>query len=302
MTSGGSNRTTLAGPFGTVSPGRRARTLVRIRQQSQVRGRDQPTDKGGASRRETLLSANRHDTPSTEGAARAFPYDPRRVKVIACATVIEEMTPFMPQAMSREVLDFGLHLHPGELTKALQAAIDASVGFETILLGYGLCSKAVVGLHATGAQLVIPRVDDCIAIFLGSCDAYRAQARQEPGTYYLTKGWIEVGDSPFHDERRLAARYGEATATRMVGLMLRNYTRLALINTGTADIERYRDFSRTAAERFGLRFEEIAGAPSLVEKLLFGPWDTECVVVPEGGIVALEEFMSPPAAAPDARA
>jgi hypothetical protein len=221
------------------------------------------------------------------------PYDPSRVKVIACATVIEEMTPLMAPEMDRQVLDFGLHLHPGALTLALQDAIDATSGHDTILLGYGLCSKAVVGLRATTAQLVIPRVDDCIAIFLGSCDAYRAQARQEPGTYYLTKGWIEVGDSPFDEEGRLAARYGEATAARMVRLMLRNYTRLALINTGAADIERYRDYARRAAERFGLRFEEIVGAPSLVEKLLFGPWDEECLVVPRGGTILLDEFLGP---------
>jgi len=56
---------------------------------------------------------------------------------------------------------------------------------------------AVVGLHATTATVVVSRSDDCIAIFLGSCAAYKQQARHEPGTYYLTKGWIEVGDSPF---------------------------------------------------------------------------------------------------------
>jgi hypothetical protein len=239
------------------------------------------------------LSDARHTPSESPATPRAFPYDPARVKVIACATVIEEMAAYMPPEMTSEVLDFGLHLHPGDLTGALQAAIDASTGFDTILLGYGLCSRAVVGLQATTASLVIPRVDDCIAIFLGSCDAYREQAHKEPGTYYLTKGWIEVGDSPFQEEQRLAARYGAARAERMVGLMLRNYTRLALINTGVADIDRYREIARTAAERFGLRFEEIPGAPSLVEKLLFGPWDQECVVVPPGGHVVLEDFMTP---------
>jgi hypothetical protein len=214
------------------------------------------------------------------------------VKVIACATVIEEMAPLMPSTMASQVLEFGLHLHPGDLTTALQAAIDASHGFDTILLGYGLCSNAVVGLRATTAQLVVPRVDDCISIFLGSRDAYRAQASREPGTYYLTKGWIEVGDSPFDEELRLAERYGEAMATRMVGLMLRNYRRLALINTGSQDMDRYRAYARRAAERFGLRFEEVEGAPSLVEKLLFGPWDTECLVVPPGGTIALDEFLT----------
>jgi hypothetical protein len=230
-------------------------------------------------------------TDRGRAGSRAFALDPATMKVIACATVIEEMAPMMPPEMARDVLDFGLHLHPGELTAALQDAIDASPGFDAILLGYGLCSNAVVGLRATTARLVIPRVDDCIAIFLGSRDAYRDQARREPGTYYLTKGWIEVGDSPFDEERRLAARYGEERAARMVGLMLRNYTRLAFIETGAYDIERCRDYARAAADRFGLRFEQITGAPSLVEKLLYGPWDEECLVVPLGGTVAVDAFL-----------
>jgi hypothetical protein len=36
-------------------------------------------------------------------------------KLIACAAVIEEMLPFMPQRMSYEVLDFGLHTDPKSL-------------------------------------------------------------------------------------------------------------------------------------------------------------------------------------------
>ena len=51
---------------------------------------------------------------------RSLPYDPAGVKVIACATVIEEMAPRMPAEMEREVLDFGLHFRPGGLTAALQ--------------------------------------------------------------------------------------------------------------------------------------------------------------------------------------
>ena len=92
------------------------------------------------------------DAGRTDHDPTRLPYDPGRVKVIACATVIEEMAPRMPPEMASEVLDFGLHLHPGELTAALQAAIDASTGFDAILLGYGLCSNAVVGLRATTAQ------------------------------------------------------------------------------------------------------------------------------------------------------
>jgi hypothetical protein len=192
------------------------------------------------------------------------------------------------------VLEFGLHLRPGELTKSLQAAIDQSRDVDLILLGYGQCSRAVIGLKAEHCTLVVPRVDDCIAIFLGSRDAYQTQARKEPGTYYLTKGWIEVGDSPFEEFKRLIDRYGEQKAERMIKLMLKNYTRLAFINTGAYELERYREYACQTAERFGLRFEEIEGAPSLVQKLLFGPWDDEIVVCPPGQTITYEMFTPAP--------
>ncbi len=214
----------------------------------------------------------------------------RRV-VIACATVIEELAAFLPEDVPCEVLDFGLHLHPADLRASLQRKIDqVSRQTDVVLLGYGLCSMAVVGLKATDASLVIPRMDDCIGIFLGSCAAYRAQFKQEPGTYYLTKGWIEVGDSPFEEHKRLVEKYGEARAERMTRLVLKNYKRLGFIDTGRQEIERYRDYARQAAERFGLQFEEIEGSSALLRKMVSGPWDQEFVVVPPGQTVRFEDF------------
>jgi hypothetical protein len=218
-------------------------------------------------------------------------YTARRL-VIACATVIEEMSPFLAGDVSSETLDFGLHLHPNELKKSLQERIDqTSQQADVLLLGYGLCSMAVVGLRARTAHLVIPRVDDCIAIFLGSCKAYKEQAQKEPGTYYLTKGWIEVGDTPFQEYQRLVEKFGEAKAKRMIQLMLKNYTRLGFINTGQYEIDRYRDYARQTAERFSLRFEEIEGSAALVRKMVFGPWDDEFLVVSPGETVQYTDFV-----------
>jgi hypothetical protein len=214
-----------------------------------------------------------------------------KCRVIACATVIEEMMPLLPEHVSYEVLDFGLHLNPNELKTVLQEKINqASKSAEVLLLGYGLCSMAVVGLKATTATLVMPRTDDCIAIFLGSCDAYKTQTKKEPGTYYLTKGWIEVGDSPFEEHKKLVEKYGQEKAERMTKLLLKNYKRLAFINTGQYEIEKYRSYSKQTADAFDLRFEEIEGSPALVKKMLFGPWDGEFVVIPPGETVTYQHF------------
>ena len=215
-----------------------------------------------------------------------------RKVVIACATVIEDMLPLLPPEIGHRVLDFGLHKEPGKLRQALQTAVDeASEQADVIILGYGLCSMGVIGLHSARATLVVPRVDDCIAIFLGSYSAYRRQFRAEPGTYYLTKGWIEAGDGPFADYERLVATYGPERAGRLLQLMLHNYTRLALVNTGQYELERYREYARRTAERFNLRYEEIDGSMELVKKMISGPWnEDEFIVVPPGESIRPEHF------------
>lgn len=211
--------------------------------------------------------------------------------VIACATVIEEMRPLLPPGMEHHVFDFGLHVNPQELKRILQDAVDALASrADTILLGYGLCSMAVVGLRARDCTLVVPRVDDCIAIFLGSGAAYQEQARREPGTYYLTKGWIEASDDPLAEYDGLIERYGEDKARWLMGQILKNYTRLALINTGQYEIERYRAYSQRAAARFGLRYEEIPGSNALIQKMLNGPWDDDFVVVHPGATISYMDF------------
>jgi hypothetical protein len=214
-----------------------------------------------------------------------------RCKLIACAAVIEEMLPFIPPRMSYEVLDLGLHTDPKSLKIALQNAINSSApDIETILLGYGLCSQAVVGLRSGSRTLIIPRVDDCIAIFLGSAAEYQKQYRIVPGTYYLTKGWIESGDTPFSEYDILVKRYGEQTAQRIINQILKNYTRLVFINTGNNELKYYREHARSMAERFNLRYEELQGSDAIIKKMLCGPWNDEFVIIPPGKTISFFNF------------
>jgi hypothetical protein len=215
----------------------------------------------------------------------------KRIKVVACKTVIEEMRPLLPSDVTYEVLDFGMHITPGKMREALQQTVDR-IGddVDVITLGYGLCSMGVVGLRSEKCTLVVPRVDDCIAIFLGSTAAYREQGRREPGTYYLTKGWIEVGDSPFEEHERLIERYGRERADKVMKMMLKNYTRLAYINTGQDDQGRHKDYARRTAEKFNLRFEEIRGSNVLLKKLIQGPWGDNFIVKSPGEPIKFSDF------------
>ena len=216
-------------------------------------------------------------------------------KIIACQVVIEELLPLLPEGTDYETLDLGLHVNPDKLRTTLQEKINAS-GKENggILFGYGLCSRAVVGLHSEKCSLVVPCVDDCIGIFLGSREAYLKQLKAQPGTYYLTKGWIEAGDSLFGSHNQMLERYGAEQAEVLIKKMLQNYTRLVFINTGKYRVEQYREYSERTASRYGLNFEEVCGATTLVDKMLNGPWDEDFVVVPPGQAITYESFYASP--------
>jgi hypothetical protein len=96
-------------------------------------------------------------------------------------------------------LDYGLHNVPEKMSEAIQNEIDLAIeidDYEAIILGYGLCSNGIVGVKARHIPLVVPRVHDCISLFLGSVKKYRTEVAACPGTFYLTSGWIERGDTP----------------------------------------------------------------------------------------------------------
>lgn len=224
------------------------------------------------------------------------------MKWLGCPVVLDELRPLLPPDAEVEALDAGLHVRPDGLRTALQRAVDETAGrFAFVVLAYGLCSGAVEGLRANGCTLVVPNVDDCIGLFLGSREAYRDQVRAEPGTYYLTGGWIDAAITPFADFERSVARWGEARALRLMQALLKHYTRLAFVRTGVpkpaadpATAERHERYTRDTALRFGLRPEVLEGSGRLLEKLANGPWDQDFVLIPPGRRVHREAFRLPP--------
>ncbi len=212
-------------------------------------------------------------------------------KIIACATVAEELKLMGVGEDQLVELEFGLHNDPKALHEALQERIDSIHGEGEIILGYGLCSNAAVGLSSPTRRLVIPRVDDCIAIFLGSRAEHLRRLREEPGTYFLTKGWIKAAEFPIAEYGRLVKKYGEEKALRVARAMLANYTRLVLINTGNYRMEEFRAAAMSMAEILGLRYEEIPGSTRLLRMMLEGERDSEFVVVEPGEKTSLSMFL-----------
>jgi hypothetical protein len=210
--------------------------------------------------------------------------------IISCATVAEELRHLGVPEDELTVLEFGLHVYPEELHEKLQEALDAIEGDCDILLGYGLCSNAVVGLRSESHRLIIPILDDCIALFLGSREEYKRMLADEPGTYFLTKGWVEAQEGALIEYARIRERYGEERALKVARVMFGNYTRVALINTGNYRIDDYREFGRAMAEFLELGFDELPGSNRMLLKMLSGEWEEEFLVVEAGDPVPLDPF------------
>jgi hypothetical protein len=114
---------------------------------------------------------------------------------------------------------------------------------------------------------------------------------KEPGTYYLTKGWVEEKKSPLGIYEEYSGRYGKETAEWVIREELKNYTRIALVDTGLQLTEIHREHARENARFLNLRYEEIKGSLELFEKMLQGTWDKGFVILNPGEEVTQAMFL-----------
>ncbi len=205
-----------------------------------------------------------------------------KVHIIACETIDDEIHKVNRRGFACRFLEHGLHRTPDLLRERLQQEISQVKEGEVILLGYGLCSNGVVGLRSPDKWLIIPRVDDCIGLLLGSRKAYLEHFRNEPGTYYLTKGWIDHGKTPYSSYRENLEKYDPETALWIAKELLKNYTRVALIDTGAYDLNGCRSHAEEMAAFFGLRLEVVAGTIQLLHDLVRGRWGKDFLVIEPG--------------------
>lgn len=223
------------------------------------------------------------------------------VVIIACRVLESLIEGLLYGTRPRTIyMDYGLHRLPQTMPATLQAEIDALPGPSLVLLGYGLCGNGLVGLQAGPHTLVIPRADDCIALLLGSYETYIEEFNAVPGTYYLTKGWLESGSHPLKEYREYQEKYGQSRAEWLMDQQYQNYRRLIFVAHSQGELEAYRPHALEVAHfcetRWGMRYEERMGSDSFVRRLLAAPEALERVggdflVIPPGGEVRQSQFI-----------
>jgi hypothetical protein len=214
-------------------------------------------------------------------------------KIFACKTLEEEIRAVLSSSVDCEFLEYGLHNTPAKLQKELQNRIDEVSDNGVILLGYGLCSNGTANLLSARHTLVIPRVHDCISLLLGSRELYEREFKKCPGTYYLSKGWIDQKGDPVSSYRKYCEKYGEKRAREFIKLEYANYKRVVFIHT-VADSKDYVGYSMEAADFLGIEHAEIQGSLRYIEKLINGEWDAEFLILHPGETISLNCFLGLP--------
>jgi N-methylhydantoinase A/oxoprolinase/acetone carboxylase beta subunit len=221
--------------------------------------------------------------------------------IIACAVLaldVKSAAKKLGLDVGVKFLKGGLHDRPDLLRQKLQAAIDelsASGHCNRIVIGYGICGRGTVGIQARSIPLSIPKVHDCIALFLGGDAAYRDEFNKYPGTYYISAGWYEEKTEPL-SQRKLSAyygdeklnygelvdKYGEKAAKetfRFLSTWQKNYQRAAFIETGAKVSSKYEQYAQDMAAEYKWKYEKITGNRILIEKLLTADQTSDEILV-----------------------
>lgn len=232
------------------------------------------------------------------------------IKAICCDVMRREM--YAAAARSKNTVDLeflptGSHEdEPTGLRGRLQRALNAVDGpYDAVVLGFGLCNYGIAGLTAHNFPFIVPRAQDCIALFLGGRQAYKAQCERCPGTYFQTSGWMESAGGA-DAARQFGAQHRddvELTLEEMIDKHgdvngkiffqalnehIRNCRRLVYIPMAVEPDNRFEEASREEAEKNGWDFDIVPGKMDFIQRLVDGPWDpADFITVPVGSQVTM---------------
>ena len=229
-----------------------------------------------------------------------------RLKLIACNVFLREACLCVarsPHLIDPEFTELGEHVHPETLRASLQARIDAAEAsgknYDAILLLFGLCGNAGVGLVARNTRLVLPRAHDCCTILLGSRARFKEQFGENPSQPFSSSGYFERGDYYLRVEdgetkmhfgdgyAALVEQYGEDNAKfiweSMHPALPETENKAVFIDLPETAALGYADQFKAKVEADGKKYVRLEGSLTLIRQLIDGVWDPADFLVMEPG-------------------
>lgn len=201
-------------------------------------------------------------------------------------------------------LEQGLHDNPDNLRQKIQETIDEIENinerlankYDAILLAYGLCSNGIVGLTARTIDLIIPRCDDCMALFLGSQEKYLDAFNNHKGIYWFNKSWVENGGAPTKEGfeslyKKYLEDYDEDTAQYLLEVetsYVDKYENAFFIKSKIYDDTEEEKLIKKNAANFNWKFTLIDSDLSFLDNLLSGNWNDTFLICKPNQITEAE--------------
>lgn len=215
-----------------------------------------------------------------------------KIAVLACKTIEDEV--MYAESIVKSGYDIytieSQHNHPDKFRVAIQSELDKLNGYRRVLLAFGFCGNTVAGLKTHSFEMIIPRVDDCISLMLGSRKK-REEVCKDHECIFLTKGWLDSEANIWSEYQHALKKYGPQRAKKVMKMLYSHTDMLSLIDTKAYNINEIMDKSQQIAATFELEFNIIPGTTVYIKNLLTRPWDEKkFVVIPPDSVVSIEQL------------
>jgi len=207
-----------------------------------------------------------------------------KTSIVACKTLETELLFVMQKTgISYPVkwMEPGLHNTPEILTITLQKILDG-IEAQRVLAVFGFCGNSVQGIKAGGFELIIPRVDDCISLLLGSVKA-RTDITAKHAAYFLTGGWLRGKRNLWAEYQDTLEKYGEEQAQSVAEMLYANYRTLCLLDSDAEPVDPLVEKTKIIADTLRLEQKVIPATVSYLEQLLTGPWKNDKFLIKAPG-------------------
>ncbi len=207
--------------------------------------------------------------------------------VIACEVLRYEIN-FLIEKMEERpqaiFLEQGLHDKPDFLRANIQKHIDELEKQNKpheILMAYGFCFGALHGIRAQKAQLIVPKVHDCIPLILGDAPTRVTPSRQKTQFFWASIGWLKYSIMAYYEKKakryqEYCARYDKTMADSLMMIeeaCFNSYSSLCYIKWEGLSGKSFDEEVQAFAKEHGLIFTEHKGCPSYLQALLHGGKD-----------------------------
>ncbi|MGL4605942.1 MAG: DUF1638 domain-containing protein [Eubacteriaceae bacterium] len=214
----------------------------------------------------------------------------KNILLIACGMIKDEISLAMrniKRSYDTIWMSPELHTNPDFLREELQKEILRNQHYDVILLAYGNCGKALVGIVSEKSVLVFLRSEDCIQMLLHQNKDLKSLRGE---TYFITKGWM-TGKKSLKEEYHYAInKYGPKKAEIIMEIMFKNYESLMMIDSGAYELENWIHCARHLSKVLKLDFVITPGDVELLEMFLSLQWDHRTVIVPPGKNISIDDF------------